>query len=66
MSDILAIGGVIACAGVLVVLALGVGGFGTGKASPAFSQRMMRLRIIGQAVAVVLLILFALVSQSDG
>lgn len=48
---------VLACLVVLAILALGVGGFGTGKASPRFSQKMMRWRIIAQAVALVVIML---------
>ena len=39
----------------LGVLALGIGGFGTGKMSPQRQNRMMVYRIVGQATAVVLL-----------
>ena len=46
-----------ACLAVLAVLAIGIGGFGSGKASPQFSQRMMRLRIIAQAIALVFVLL---------
>lgn len=53
-----------ACLGVLAVLAVGIGGFGSGKASPKFSQRMMRLRIIAQAVALVLVLLAIWAAQS--
>lgn len=45
-----------ACLVTLGVLMVGIGGFGSGKASPRFSNRMMRYRIIAQAVAVVLLL----------
>lgn len=45
-----------ACLVTLGVLMVGIGGFGSGKASPRFSNRMMRYRIIAQAVAVALLL----------
>lgn len=46
-----------ACLITLVILMVGIGGFGTGKASPRFSNRMMRYRIVAQAVAIVLLLM---------
>ena len=64
MSDFLLILAAAACVGVLAVLALGIGGFGSGKASPRFSQRMMRLRIIAQAAALVLVLLAIWAAQS--
>lgn len=39
----------------LIVLMIGILGFGLGRASPSFSNRMMRLRIAGQFVAIVLI-----------
>ncbi len=64
MSSFLFILAAAACLGVLAVLAVGIGGFGSGKASPQFSQRMMRLRIIAQAVALVLVLLAIWAAQS--
>ena len=64
MSGFLFFVAVIACLGVLVILAVGIGGFGSGKASPQFSQRMMRFRIIAQAVALVLVLLTIWAAQS--
>ncbi|MGF1552745.1 MAG: twin transmembrane helix small protein [Paracoccaceae bacterium] len=66
MSDILSVATVGACVVVLIVLAVGLGGFGSGRASPNFSNRMMRWRIVAQAVALVLLIAFAVASQMGG
>lgn len=45
-----------ACLVTLGVLVIGIGGFGSGKFSPRSSNRMMRYRIIAQAVAVALLL----------
>ena len=45
-----------ACLVTLGVLMFGIGGFGTGKMSPRTSNRVMRYRIIAQAVAVALLL----------
>lgn len=47
----------------LVVLVFGIGGFGSGKMTSRTQNKMMRLRIIGQATAVVLVILAVLMSQ---
>ncbi|MBK0399373.1 twin transmembrane helix small protein [Limibaculum sp. M0105] len=46
-----------ACLATLAVLLIGIGGFGSGKASPRFSNRMMRYRVIAQAIAIVLLLM---------
>ena len=64
MSGFLFFLAVAACLGVLAILAVGIGGFGSGKASPQFSQRMMRFRIIAQAVALVLVLLTIWAAQS--
>lgn len=57
MGDLLfylAIGACIVTAGVLLY---GILGFGTGKVTPRDQNRIMRLRIIAQFVAVVLILL---------
>ena len=46
-----------ACLATLGVLVIGIGGFGTGKASASFSQRMMRWRIALQFVAIIFIML---------
>ena len=46
-----------ACLVTLIVVMIGIVGFGTGKASASFSQRMMRFRIVAQFVAIVLIML---------
>lgn len=53
-----------ACIFTLLVLMVGVLGFGLGKSSPNFSNKMMRLRIIGQFVAVVLIMATILLTQA--
>ena len=63
MGDVLFWAAVVAAFATLAVLAIGIGGFGTGKMSGKQQNRMMRLRIIGQATAVVLVILAVLLSQ---
>ncbi|MEM6973631.1 MAG: twin transmembrane helix small protein [Pseudomonadota bacterium] len=64
MSSILSFTGIVACLVVLGILAVGVAGFGTGKASSGFSNKMMRWRIAAQAIAVLLLVGFALLTQT--
>ncbi len=48
----------------VAILVIGIVGFGSGRASPAFSNRMMRLRIIGQFIAVILILATVLVIQA--
>lgn len=48
-----------ACLAVLVVLAVGIGTFGRGgEANRKHANRLMRLRIIAQAIAIALVLLF--------
>lgn len=54
---------IIACLATLLILVIGVVGFGIGK-SPSFSNRMMRYRIIAQFVAVVLIMVVVLLAQT--
>lgn len=53
-----------ACLFTAIVLMIGIMGFGLGKSSPSFSNKMMRFRIIGQFVAVVFIMLTVLFAQS--
>ena len=53
-----------ACLVVAGILAFGIGGFGTGKMSPKTQNKMMQYRIIGQAVAVALMVLAVLALRS--
>lgn len=57
----------LACVAVIVVLVTGLGGFakGSGWAS-SNSNKLMRLRIIAQFVAVVLIVIAVLWRQSGG
>lgn len=66
MSGVLFYMAAAACLAVLGILALGIGGFGSGKASPQFSQRMMRLRIIAQFIAIILIMLTIWAAKSGG
>lgn len=50
-----------ACLAVLVILMIGIGGFARGgEFNRKHANRIMRLRIIGQAIAVALILLFVL------
>lgn len=66
MSGILFYLAIAACLGVLLILAVGIGGFGSGKATPQFSQKMMRWRIIAQFVALILIMLTIWAARSGG
>ncbi|KFI30252.1 twin transmembrane helix small protein [Haematobacter massiliensis] len=49
----------IACFGVLIILMIGVGGFARGgEFNRRHANRIMRYRIIAQAVAVILILVF--------
>ncbi len=59
-NDSLFIFGMIAAFVVLIILALGIGGFAKGgEFNRKHSNRLMRYRIITQAVAVILIVGFA-------
>lgn len=53
----------VACLFTAVVLMIGIIGFGLKRSSPSFSNKMMRWRIIGQFVAVVLIMATILVTR---
>lgn len=55
-----------ACAVTALILLFGVGGFGTGKITPAGQNKLMRMRIGAQFVAVILIVLAALALRSGG
>lgn len=55
----------IACAVVVVILMVGVGGFARGGAFNAkYANKIMRLRLLAQFVAVILIVLFVWISKS--
>ena len=66
MSENILYMAIAACLATLVVLMIGIIGFGTGKCTPSFSNRMMRYRIIAQFVAIVLIMATILVARSGG
>ena len=56
---------VIAVLAVLVILMVGIGGFARGgEFNRKYANKIMRLRIIAQAVAVALILLFVIFSQA--
>ena len=57
---------IVACAVTAGVLLLGIRGFGTGKVTPRGQNKLMRLRIIAQFVAVILILLTVLVMRGGG
>jgi hypothetical protein len=63
MGDWLFYLGGAACLATVSVLAFGIGGFGTGRMTSRGQNKLMRLRIIAQATAVVLLVLAVLVAK---
>lgn len=63
MGDILYYLAIAACVATAAVLLLGIRGFGTGTVSPRGQNRLMRLRIIAQFVAVILILLTVLVTR---
>ena len=53
-----------ACLAVVVILAIGISQFGKGTKEAAIkSNRMMKLRIAAQAVAIVMILIFVLVRR---
>lgn len=60
ISDPIFIMGVVACLVVLIILMLGIGSFAKGgEFNRKHSNRLMRYRIIAQAVAVIIIVGFA-------
>jgi uncharacterized membrane protein affecting hemolysin expression len=56
-----------ACLAVLVILMIGVGGFARGgDFNRKHANRIMRLRIIAQAIAVALILVFVLLRSRGG
>lgn len=57
----------LACFAVLIILTIGIGGFAKGgEFNRKHANRLMRYRIIAQAIAVALIILFAYFHQRGG
>ena len=67
LKDPLFIVAAIACLVVLIVLTIGIGGFAKGgEFNRKHANRLMRYRIIGQAVAVILIAVFAYFYKKGG
>ena len=57
----------IACFAVLIILMIGIGGFAKGgEFNRKHANRVMRYRVIGQAIAVALILLFVLLRGRGG
>ena len=58
---------VVSLAAVAIILMIGIGGFGRGGAfNRKYANKLMRLRIAAQFVAVVLILLFVFLTQRGG
>lgn len=56
-----------ACLAVLVILMIGIGGFARGgDFNRRHANRIMRLRIIAQAIAVALILVFVMIRNGEG
>ncbi|WP_149140160.1 twin transmembrane helix small protein [Gemmobacter caeruleus] len=57
----------LACLVVVIILTIGIGAFGKGgEFNRRHANRLMRYRIIGQAVAVILIVIFAWLRSKGG
>ncbi|SPH22565.1 hypothetical protein ASD8599_03308 [Ascidiaceihabitans donghaensis] len=67
LTDVLFVLIVIACLAVVGVLGLGLGGFGKGSGwAKNNSNNLMRYRILTQAIAVGLIVLYVVVKRNGG
>ena len=67
LSDPIFIIGILACFLVLIILMIGIGSFAKGgEFNRKHSNRMMRWRIIAQATAVILIVVFSYVRSLGG
>jgi hypothetical protein len=67
VNDPLFIVAAIACLLVVLVLLLGVGGFARGgEFNRKYANKLMRLRILAQFIAVLLIVLFVWLSRRGG
>ena len=58
---------VVSLAAVAIILMIGIGGFGRGgEFNRKYANKLMRLRITAQFVAVVLILLFVFLTQRGG
>ena len=67
MEDPLFVIVVVSLAAVAIILMIGIGGFGRGgEFNRKYANKIMRLRIAAQFVAVVLILLFVFFTQQGG
>ena len=67
MEDPLFVIVVVSLAAVAIILMIGIGGFGRGgKFNRKYANKIMRLRIAAQFVAVVLILLFVFFTRQGG
>ncbi|MDR0807644.1 MAG: twin transmembrane helix small protein [Gemmobacter sp.] len=67
LKDPLFIVAALAAFGVLIILMIGIGGFAQGgEFNRKHANRLMRYRVIAQAIAVILIVLFAYLHQRGG
>lgn len=65
LSDPLFLIVALACLAVLVILMIGIGGFGVGgDFNRRNANKLMRYRLIAQAVAIALIVIFVLIRRS--
>ena len=58
---------VLSMAAVAIILMIGIGGFGRGgEFNRKYSNKLMRMRILAQFVAVVLILLFVWIARGGG
>ena len=67
LSDPIFIIGILACFVVLIILMIGIGSFAKGgEFNRKHSNRLMRYRIIAQAVAVIIIVIYAYFRSRGG
>ena len=67
MEDPLFVIVVVSLAAVAIILMIGIGGFGRGgEFNRKYANKIMRLRIVAQFVAVVLILLFVFFTRQGG
>lgn len=64
MADFLLYLAIAGCLATLAVLVFGIGGFGLGKMGPRTTNRIMRLRILAQFLAICFILLAVMAAQS--
>ena len=58
---------ILAMAAVAIILMIGIGGFGQGgEFNRKYANKLMRLRILAQFVAILFILLFVFISRGEG